>query len=446
MKKKIIFSFLLIITLFVFCLNFKQDIKVFAATDEKLIIRAYGDSIAYGYGLSDKTKAYPSIFASNYSRFNAEFLSRAVSGDKTSDLLQDLSVYQNGTASDMASFEDTDIIVLCIGANNVLGPALNKISGFLTGSVTEQQYQTLLDQGVAQFKSDYPKILQAFKGKQIYVMTVFNPYKYLTLEDITLDDSVSLYKVIIKSFLSSYETKLQKMLEMSINSLKIINNEIIKSKSSSVEVIDIYSKFETFNKSQYLQYINADISKVVIDSSIIQSILKQDFSLLSDLITDNCDPHPTKKGHEIIAQQHFIQEVSLFDMVTSKSLDSVEKTDVISFKVGPKLQGNFNYKLFIGEGANKKLITESSNNVFEVEAVDLEGQGKVYVEVLNNNNKVVESNKVDVNLNFEDEIQPQPQPQNNKEKKSSGIGLYVLLIAGLPSASVFILIIVKSRK
>ncbi len=431
---------------FMSCVGLKQDIKVFAASDEKLIIRAYGDSIAYGYGLSDKTKAYPSIFASNYSKFNGQFISKAVSGDKTSDLLSDLSVYQNGTASDMASFEDTDIIVLCIGANNVLGPALNKISGFLTGSVTEEAYQTLLDQGVAQFKADYPQILQAFSGKQIYIMTVFNPYKYLTLNDITLDSSVSLYQGIIKSFLSSYETKLQKMLQMSIDSLKIINNEILKSQSSSVEVIDIYSKFETFTKSQYLQYINADISKVVIDSTMVQSILKKDFSALSNEIMNNCDPHPTIKGHEIIAQQHSLNEVSLFNMATSKSLDSVSKNDVISFKIGPKLQGNFNYKLFIGEGVNKKLICESSNNMFEVEATNLQGLGNVYVEVYNNNEKVVETNMINVNINFQEDVQPQPQPQDNQEKKSSGIGLYVLLIAGAPTATVFIVLIIKSRR
>ena len=146
---------------------------VFAASGEEFIIRAYGDSISYGEALQNVNDAYPSVFSKKYvDNLGAEFLAKGVSGDTTSDLLEDLQPYINETAADQQSFEDTDIITLCIGANNILGHATSNLAGFLTGAVTEAQYQALMDAGVAQFKQDYPLILDAFEGKQVIVMTV----------------------------------------------------------------------------------------------------------------------------------------------------------------------------------------------------------------------------------------------------------------------------------
>lgn len=97
----------------------EQDIFITHASSDTLAIRAYGDSIAYGYGLSDLSEAYPNVFANHYQKLTSvDFSSHAVSGDTTSDLLEILQPYINKTAEDMESFNNTDIIVLCIGANN----------------------------------------------------------------------------------------------------------------------------------------------------------------------------------------------------------------------------------------------------------------------------------------------------------------------------------------
>ena len=172
--------------------------------------------------------------------------------------------YINKTAEDMESFNNTDIIVLCIGANNVLQPALNSIPAFMDDSLSEADFNTLLNNGVEKFKIDLPKILDTFKNKKIAIMTIYNPYKYLTLKDVSIDANSIIYESIIRSRLNNYEIKLQKLIDISMINLQKINNEIRNLQNDNITVVDIYQKFNLFSKTEYLKYINADVSKTYI--------------------------------------------------------------------------------------------------------------------------------------------------------------------------------------
>lgn len=276
------------------------------AEGEGIKIRAYGDSISAGatldgydaYMLEDgadgKTpiciNSYPEVFSRKYlSAYGGQVLGRGVSGNTSSDLVEILLPYINGTAEDLADFKETDIFTLCIGANNVLGNAISSLQNFLMGTITEEEYQALLDAGVAQFTQDYPTILSAFAGKRTVVMTVYNPYKYLTLADVQISLGNVQMEAMVRNALNGYQPKLDRMLELSMTALQEINDIIRESAGREVYVADIWELFETFTKTQYLEYINSDISQLTLSSFDVTTLFSQ--------VATACDPHPTAEGH-----------------------------------------------------------------------------------------------------------------------------------------------------
>lgn len=408
MKKKIwIFMFLLVFGLGAIFTNSPNIFNASAQGGDNFIIRAYGDSISYGETLDDLTKAYPSVFAQPYvEKFQAEFLAKGVSGDTTSDLLEDLAPYQECTASDMASFEDTDIVTLCIGANNILGSALSNLGGFLTGSVTEEQYQTILDAGVEQFKTEYPQILNTFADKKVVVMTVYNPYKYMTLNDINTTGLTGMNKMLVTSLISTFETKYQKMLSMSMASLQLINDEIRNSATDDVCVVDIWNLFESFTEEQYVQYINADMSKVeIVDADINMTELQQGnyATLMNNImsrLTTNCDPHPTEAGHAVIATEH-LDTFKYFKLSTDKDFSALQdSSDKITLNVETVESGTYTYKFYKETTLGKNVLRETSSPSLEVRATQLAGQGELYVEIYENSNLIYTTDRIAYNVSL----------------------------------------------
>lgn len=388
MRKLILISLTLLFVA-ISIINSNWGISISAATESNLKIRAYGDSISYGETLADTNDAYPAVFAKKYiDDFNAEFTPKGVSGDTTTDLLNHLEAYKDGTAADINDFNDTDIITLCIGANNILSPAINSLTGFLLGSITENQFQASLDAGVDKFKEDYPKILEIFNNKKVVVMTVYNPYKYLSLNDIVISPA----NENLSASIATYDTKLQKLLEMSMTSLQVINDEIRNSASSTVQVVDIWELFSTFTKNQYTEYINADMSKITITSpwDII--------NILNNFYSTNTDPHPTKAGHKIIAQKHNAEfKMSSFKMDSSNIQTS---NDNITFTINTLLDGNFTYKVYKDAGNGPILLKESTTNVISLQASKLEGKNKIFAEIYLNNKLLERTNDIQYELAF----------------------------------------------
>ena len=388
MKKIFILSLSLIgVLLSSFLLPNKEIIASATSNNEKFIIQAYGDSISYGEGLQDINNAYPNVFAKHYiDNLNAEFYANGISGSTTMSLLEKLEPYQNGTASDMDKFNETDLVVLCIGANNVLIPAIDSIPNYMAGSMTAEDLRSILAARVEQFKIDYPQILETFANKKILVMTVYNPYKYTTLKDIKIDDSVGNDKVLVQWFINTYNNKFKEMLDISMEYLQIINNEIIKSANKDVQVVDVWTQFSKFSKTEYLDYINADISKVTITSTDVTSLKQGNISPIMTKIYGNCDPHPTKEGHNVIAQKH-LNEYKIFQIEKTKTSNNKSLLTVKSI-----LNENYTFKYFKQVGNNKILLAETNENSYEIDNNKIDDAEQIFAEVYLNNNIVSTTN------------------------------------------------------
>ena len=393
-KKLLIFVFLLVFGLGAVFTAIPSFVA-FAETTENFIIRGYGDSISAGYGLADVEKSYPSVFSQDYiSAFQGEFQAKGVSGDTTSDLLEDLTPYINGTAEDMAEFENTDIVTLCIGGNNVLGPAMASISEYMSETLSDADYRVLLEAGVTQFKTEFPQILEAFEGKKVLVMTIYNPFKHTSLFDMKIDSSLAIMGNYVNTVLSTYETQFQKMLATTMEYLTQINNEIRSYAGDDVTVVDIWNLFDGFTKQEYLNYINADLSLVTIAMSDITG------GTLMTKISANCDPHPTEAGHAVIAQEHS-DNFKYFNLSANKDFSQLKNaTDSITFTVNTIESGNYTYKLYKENSLGKTLLGQQSTKTFEIEAQSINGQGTIYFEVYEGSELISTSNSLSYSVSL----------------------------------------------
>lgn len=398
--------FLTFIFLAVFCcLPCLQTNTKTYAEQETFSIRAYGDSISAGYGLEDYDNylndvsiitqgSYPQVFSEKYvTNFNASVIGKGVSGDTSSDLLADLNAYINKTAEDLEDFKSTDVFTVCIGANNVLGVVTDNIQDYLTDSLSHEDFEALLDAGVAQFKQDYPQILSAFGESKVVIMTIYNPFKYIKLTDIQVSSSLgSFIQSTIKSTISSLDTKFQTMLSSSMEALQEINNTIRESASENVYVADIWELFKGFSQSDYENYICADLSKITINS--ISTV----FEDISSNIGVAFDPHPTSQGHNVIAQEHS-NAFKYFELSTSESFEDLkDKGDVINLNLTTFETGSYSFKLYKQTEQTKTLILSSQAKTFAVESSLIEGSGDLFVEVYDDNQLVYTTNKLAFNV------------------------------------------------
>lgn len=276
-------------------------------------IVGFGDSISAGYALegSDMYSAYvdytsgtTAVSSKCYTKLIANSLddtyetvnvkNYAESGDKTGDLISKLnntSAYPS-LATDV---QNADIITLCIGANDILGVALNNMADYLTGNITLEQINTMLDQGVANFKTNYTNTIMPYltqgNGK-VYVMTIYDPYKYFDTNEITITGENAFSRAIITYALSQFGA----LKETAINHLNEINEYIKNNSPEGVIVVDVNASFEALNVTKYRKYINADSSKITIDADTFSM---EDASALQS--NPNFDPHPTSQGQQFIA-------------------------------------------------------------------------------------------------------------------------------------------------
>lgn len=404
MKKFKILSVLLLGLLCSTILLPKQTIYTSAnSTEDKLIIQSYGDSISYGEILTDLNDAYPNVFAKHYvDTFGAEFYANGISGSTSMSLLEKLQPYKDRTAPDIATFDDTDIVVLCIGANNILIPSVGSIPDYLSGALSKQEYHNLLNGRVEQFKEDYPQILEIFNNKKIIVMTVYNPYKHTTLKDMTIDPSVGDYTNLTKMLINNYDSKLQEMLDISMDYLQIINAEIKKSQNENVFVMDIWNLFSKFSKAEYLNYINANISNAVITIDDVENLMQGNPDSVLNKIYENCDPHPSRQGHKVIAGYH-LENYKCFRLSNTSNATYENKIDL---SITADINGNYTYKYYKNTSNGKQLILETSENIITIDKEELENANDIYAEIYSNENLVATSNII----HFE---KPEEETNNN---------------------------------
>ena len=246
---------------------------------------ALGDSIAKGYKLDNpEQNSYPSLIANELPTINGgrsvNFENYAVTGMTSTALLTLLT-------EDAVDFDGANLVTTCIGANNLLKPlnsAFREITeeyGINDGSVEFDKFGELLsalntfletkemtaafEAGIEEFVADFEKIISIVKSKApnalIVVMTIYSPYKDFNLSLPYLGKALSVGTVSDKW-------------------VYLLNEQIIAlSEKCGCLTVDTFEAFASENDC-----VNATIG-----------LVPPRFSY---------DPHPTLKGHELIANLH----------------------------------------------------------------------------------------------------------------------------------------------
>jgi lysophospholipase L1-like esterase len=219
----------------------------------------FGDSIAAGYGLADEeNERYSSLIAAEY---GCTVYNYAVSGDDGKDLLELLA------EGNCEHLKDATVIVLSIGANNVLKAAdalIPYYEALQNGTAPETfdvtDVMNVVAQGIDRFKTELPQIISKIRAvnadAQIIFQTVYNPYRDFTQ-----------FKV--------EQNGLQLSFAAFSASCVIGINDVIKenAEEQGYTLCDIYEPFKAYEGN----LINA-----LADGS-------------------NIDPHPNAEGHKQIA-------------------------------------------------------------------------------------------------------------------------------------------------
>lgn len=224
------------------------------------VVVFFGDSIAAGYGLADEeNERYSSLIAAEY---GCTVYNYAISGDDGKDLLELLA------EGNCEQLENATVIVLSIGANNVLKAAYALVpyfeslqNGTAQGNLDVTEVMSEVAQGIDRFKTELPQIIASLRAvnpdAQIIFQTVYNPYRDFTE-----------FKVEQNGFTLSFAA---------VSASSVISlNDVIENgaEANGYTVCEIYTPFKEYQGN----LINA-----LPDGS-------------------NVDPHPNKEGHKLLAE------------------------------------------------------------------------------------------------------------------------------------------------
>ncbi len=252
---------------------------VMSTPEKTLKYAALGDSIAFGYGLSSpETERYSALldtYIDALPGYEAESYNYGINGQTSSELLAALT---NDPAF-APELTGADIVTVSIGANNVLSPAISMFMQYAINSLIEDAAQQraanklLYDAfnkeaaaGVAMFAEDLPRIIAAIKARapeaKIFFETIYNPYNNVSLK-LPVGDAV---------------------MDLNEASDELVGklNAIITANADALgyTVADVYTALE-------------NETGVVNAESFTEGGGILNYAAL--------DPHPTAKGHAIIA-------------------------------------------------------------------------------------------------------------------------------------------------
>lgn len=176
-------------------LSFGDSIAAGHAIDSNWELN-YGTGSQYGENGNTSTTLIPDCytqrihnrFATEHGADNVDTISFAHSGDRVSDLIRllDHTVVRE-------TLQNAEVVTLCIGANDILGPALNSLESYIAnGRPTLYALGNEVDNNISILDDDtsllgytalFNKLNSINPNAQYIFMTIYNPIKYLWLED-----------------------------------------------------------------------------------------------------------------------------------------------------------------------------------------------------------------------------------------------------------------------
>ena len=303
--KKII-STLIIVLLSV---SYMYPIITYADTSTFKTYVALGDSIAYGYGLSDRdTESYAAKVAKKYNISSSNFKNLAVSGMTCEEFYEQIqkSEYTNAIKS-------ANLITISIGSNELLGIVIRAVADVTGVSADDPDFVT--------------KAQNAFlNASAIQKVTMLNKiYKFCTSEET---------KVTIENAIKKYEEKWKQSVEY------------IKNQNPDVVIVAT----EFYNPYYEVAFASWDISGFVDEyikkmNVILTSYSNSEkeykiakiyssFNTTNPRVTNvniatsnfNIDPHPNTLGHEIICTKVLDALSSI--TVSKKAIESLGISEI----------------------------------------------------------------------------------------------------------------------
>lgn len=161
---------------------------------KKIHYVSVGDSIARGFGLEDVANTrYSALIRARFAEegWSCTEENRGVDGQTSTELISYL---------DTVDLSSADVVTISIGANNVLGPAVDFLYAYYAyrtyavgpgGTYTEEeiarasaqayrQFTERAEEGVETLEADIPAILSAIRAQNetcvVVFLTIYNPY------------------------------------------------------------------------------------------------------------------------------------------------------------------------------------------------------------------------------------------------------------------------------
>lgn len=242
--------------------------------------------------------AYPAVLKSKLAQSsNVTLHSYAMSGDNTTMLLDKLKDnYRDGTIATkqgeiMEAVKQADFITLCIGANDIL----LKVFGTDLITKTPEEFKKAFEDEVPGFKSRFDQIIKTLtaNGQQVYVMSIFSPYKYFKKRA----DSGFIPDEKFNDFYGSWVNKIVKINNYAEPVITQINDYIktVATSNPNVTFVDVAPVFDGMGNEDHKKNLHP-VPERMDFTKLLAGMGKK--------IPIWFDPHPTIKGAEKIAEKY----------------------------------------------------------------------------------------------------------------------------------------------
>ncbi len=287
-----------------------------------------GDSIPAGFGLdgfnpdeytfvnSSYTYLFKTMLEEEYDVVNA--VTYAHSGDTSGNLLSLLTPLLSDELTEdnqtmKTNIQQADIITICIGANDILGPATDNLIDYIKGTIDITEY---LDTGLQNLSNNFSTLVSTLQTLnptcKLVFSSVYNPYKEfidttksvsismgyfpLTLGAEKLNEIGSIAEVYIDSGSVDITVSGQqstKTISAGVNQIILDNITIDEENTVFKEncyLLDVKSCFDNYYDSK------TENKYDIINCYLLSSSTAINFNEITTAI----DPHPNTAGHELI--------------------------------------------------------------------------------------------------------------------------------------------------